>query len=102
MSCGCDCETKLAEMQAKIEALESRIADLEKNKTECNCKCGDLLAQIQAAVAAEAQTIANSINYEVSVNGAVVTTTEYGTIVADTTGSVTANGASASSNIHYQ
>ena len=37
---------------------------------------------------------ANSISYEISVNGAVVTTTEYGTLVADTTGSVTANGAS--------
>ena len=97
----CDCEAKLAEMQAQIEALEARIAELEKNKTECNCKCGDLLGQIQAAVAAEAQAIANSINYEVSVNGAVVATTEYGTLVADTTGTVTANGASASSNIHY-
>ena len=100
VSCGCDCETKLAEMQAKIEALESRIAELEKK--ECTCKCGDLLGQIQAAVAAEAQAIASSINYEVSVNGAVVTTTEYGTIVADTTGSLTANGGSASSSIHYQ
>ena len=50
---------------------------------------------------AEAQAIANSINYEISVNGTVVTTTEYGTLVADTTGSVSANGASASSNIHY-
>lgn len=87
-------------MQAKIEALESRIAELEKK--ECTCKCGDLLGQIQAAVAAEAQAIASSINYEVSVNGAVVTTTEYGTIVADTTGRLTANGGSASSSIHYQ
>ncbi len=100
--CGCDCATKLADMQAKIDALEARIADLEAKATpECTCKCGDLLAQIQAAVTAEAQAIANSINYEVSVNGAVVATTEYGTLVADTTGSVTANGASASSNIHY-
>lgn len=100
--CGCDCATKLAEMQSKIDALEARIATLEaKDSPECTCKCGDLLAQIQAAVAAEAQAIANSINYEISVNGTVVTTTEYGTLVADTTGSVTANGASASSNIHY-
>ena len=89
-------------MQSKIDALEARIAALEaKDSPECTCKCGDLLAQIQAAVTAEAQAIANSINYEVSVNGAVVATTEYGTLVADTTGSVTANGASASSNIHY-
>lgn len=99
-SCACDCAAKLAEMAAKIAALEERIAELEKK--ECTCKCGDLLAQIQAAVAAEAQAIAASINYEVSVNGAVVTTTEYGTLVADTTGTVTANGASASSNIHYE
>ena len=99
-SVGCDCAAKLEEMAAKIAALEERIAELEKK--ECTCKCGDLLAQIQAAVAAEAQAIAASINYEVSVNGAVVTTTEYGTLVADTTGSVTANGASASSNIHYE
>ena len=100
--CGCDCATKLADMQAKIDALEARIADLEAKATpECTCKCGDLMAQIQAAVTAEAQAIANSINYEVSVNGAVVATTEYGTLVADTTGTVTANGASASSNIHY-
>ena len=86
-------------MQARIDELSKRIDELEKK--ECSCKCGDLLAQIQAAVAAEAQAIANSINYEISVNGTVVTTTEYGTLVADTTGSVTANGASASSNIHY-
>lgn len=86
-------------MQARIDELSKRIDELEKK--ECTCKCGDLLAQIQAAVAAEAQAIANSISYEISVNGAVVTTTEYGTLVADTTGSVTANGASASSNIHY-
>ena len=86
-------------MQARIDELSKRIDELEKK--ECTCKCGDLLAQIQAAVAAEAQGIANSINYEISVNGTVVTTTEYGTLVADTTGSVTANGASASSNIHY-
>lgn len=100
--CGCDCATKLADMQAKIDALEARIAALEAKATpECTCKCGDLLAQIQAAVTAEAQAIANSINYEVSVNGAVVATTEYGTLVADTTGTVTANGASATSNIHY-
>ena len=100
--CGCDCATKLADMQAKIDALEARIADLEAKATpECTCKCGDLMAQIQAAVAAEAQAIANSINYEISVNGTVVTTTEYGTLVADTTGTVTANGASATSNIHY-
>ena len=99
-SCACDCAAKLEEMTAKIAALEERIAELEKK--ECTCKCGDLLAQIQAAVAAEAQAIAASINYEVSVNGAVVTTTEYGTLVADTTGSVTANGATASSNIHYE
>lgn len=98
-SCGCGCEAKLAEMSARIDALEARLAALE-NK-ECNCKCGDLLGQIQAAVAAEAQAIANSINYEVSVNGAVVANTEYGTLVADTTGTVTAGGASASSNIHY-
>ena len=99
-SCACDCAAKLEEMAAKIEALEARIAELEKK--ECACKCGDLLSQIQAAVAAEAQAIAASINYEVSVNGAVVTTTEYGTIVADTTGTVTASGGSASSNIHYE
>ena len=86
-------------MQARIDELSKRIDELEKK--ECTCKCGDLLAQIQAAVAAEAQGIANSINYEISVNGTVVTTTEYGTLVADTTGTVTANGASASSNIHY-
>ena len=86
-------------MQARIDELSKRIDELEKK--ECTCKCGDLLAQIQAAVAAEAQAIANSINYEISVNGAVVTTTEYGTLVADTTGTVTTNGASASSNIHY-
>jgi hypothetical protein len=86
-------------MQARIDELSKRIDELEKK--ECTCKCGDLLAQIQAAVAAEAQAIANSINYEISVNGTVVTTTEYGTLVADTTGTVTANGASASSNIHY-
>ena len=86
-------------MQARIDELSKRIDELEKK--ECTCKCGDLLAQIQAAVAAEAQAIANSINYEVSVNGTVVTTTEYGTLVADTTGTVTANGASAGSNIHY-
>lgn len=86
-------------MQARIDELSKRIDELEKK--ECTCKCGDLLAQIQAAVAAEAQAIANSINYEISVNGTVVTTTEYGTLVADTTGSVTVNGASASSNIHY-
>ena len=97
--CGCDCATKLADMQARIDELSKRIDELEKK--ECTCKCGDLMAQIQAAVAAEAQAIANSINYEISVNGTVVTTTEYGTLVADTTGSVTANGASASSNIHY-
>ena len=86
-------------MQARIDELSKRIDELEKK--ECTCKCGDLLAQIQAAVAAEAQAIANSINYEISVNGTVVTTTEYGTLVADTSGTVTANGASASSNIHY-
>ena len=86
-------------MQARIDELSKRIDELEKK--ECTCKCGDLLAQIQAAVAAEAQAIANSINYEISVNGTVVTTTEYGTLVADTTGTVTANGASATSNIHY-
>jgi len=86
-------------MQARIDELSKRIDELEKK--ESTCKCGDLMAQIQAAVAAEAQAIANSINYEISVNGTVVTTTEYGTLVADTTGTVTANGASASSNIHY-
>ena len=86
-------------MQARIDELSKRIDELEKK--ECTCKCGDLLAQVQAAVAAEAQAIADSINYEISVNGTVVTTTEYGTLVADTTGTVTANGASASSNIHY-
>ena len=98
--CGCDCAAKLAELEKQIEELTKRIDDLEKK--ECTCKCGDLLGQIQAAVAAEAQAIASGINYEVSVNGAVVTTTEYGTIVADTTGTVTASGGSASSAIHYQ
>ena len=98
--CGCDCAAKLAELEKQIAELSKRIDELEKK--ECTCKCGDLLGQIQAAVAAEAQAIASSINYEVSVNGAVVTTTEYGTIVADTTGSLTANGGSASSSIHYQ
>ena len=98
--CGCDCAAKLAELERQIAELSKRIDELEKK--ECTCKCGDLLGQIQAAVAAEAQAIASSINYEVSVNGAVVTTTEYGTIVADTTGSLTANGGSASSSIHYQ
>lgn len=98
--CGCDCAVKLAELEKQIAELSKRIDELEKK--ECTCKCGDLLGQIQAAVAAEAQAIASSINYEVSVNGAVVTTTEYGTIVADTTGSLTANGGSASSSIHYQ
>lgn len=98
--CGCDCATKLAELEKQIAELSKRLDELEKK--ECTCKCGDLLGQIQAAVAAEAQAIASSINYEVSVNGAVVTTTEYGTIVADTTGSLTANGGSASSSIHYQ
>ena len=98
--CGCDCATKLAELEKQIAELSKRLDELEKK--ECTCKCGDLLGQIQAAVAAEAQAIASSINYEVSVNGAVVTTTEYGTIVADTTGRLTANGGSASSSIHYQ
>ena len=98
--CGCDCATNLAELEKQIAELSKRLDELEKK--ECTCKCGDLLGQIQAAVAAEAQAIASSINYEVSVNGAVVTTTEYGTIVADTTGSLTANGGSASSSIHYQ
>ena len=98
--CGCDCAAKLAELEKQIAELSKRLDELEKK--ECTCKCGDLLGQIQAAVAAEAQAIASSINYEVSVNGAVVTTTEYGTIVADTTGSLTANGGSASSSIHYQ
>ncbi|MBR5522743.1 MAG: hypothetical protein IKV82_04695 [Akkermansia sp.] len=98
--CGCDCAAKLAELEKQIAELSKRIDELEKK--ECTCKCGDLLGQIQAAVAAEAQAIASSINYEVSVNGAVVTTTEYGTIVADTSGSLTANGGSASSSIHYQ
>ncbi len=98
--CGCDCAAKLAELEKQIAELSKRLDALEKK--ECTCKCGDLLGQIQAAVAAEAQAIASSINYEVSVNGAVVTTTEYGTIVADTTGSLTANGGSASSSIHYQ
>ena len=98
--CGCDCAAKLAELEKQIAELSKRIDELEKK--ECTCKCGDLLGQIQAAVAAEAQAIASSINYEVSVNGAVVTTTEYGTIVADTTGSLTANGGNASSSIHYQ
>ena len=98
--CGCDCATKLAELEKQIAELSKRLDELEKK--ECTCKCGDLLGQIQAAVAAEAQAIASSINYEVSVNGAVVTTTEYGTIVADTSGSLTANGGSASSSIHYQ
>ena len=98
--CGCDCAAKLAELEKQIAELSKRIDELEKK--ECTCKCGDLLGQIQAAVAAEAQAIASSINYEVSVNGAVVTTTEYGTIVADTTGRLTANGGSASSSIHYQ
>ena len=98
--CGCDCTAKLAELEKQIAELSKRIDELEKK--ECTCKCGDLLGQIQAAVSAEAQAIASSINYAVSVNGAVVTTTEYGTIVADTTGSITANGGSASSSIHYQ
>lgn len=97
--CGCDCATKLAEMAAQITALEQRIAELEKK--ECNCKCGDLLGQIQAAVAAEAQAIANSISYSVSVNGTAIATTEYGTLVADTTGSISGSGATVHSNIHY-
>ena len=98
--CGCDCAAKLAELEKQIAELSKRLDEMEKK--ECTCKCGDLLGQIQAAVAAEAQAIASGINYEVSVNGAVVTTTEYGTIVADTTGTVTASGGSASSAIHYQ
>ena len=97
--CGCDCATKLAEMAAQITALEQRIAELEKK--ECNCQCGDLLAQIQAAIAAEAQAIANSISYSVSVNGTAIATTEYGTLVADTTGSISGSGATVHSNIHY-
>ena len=97
--CGCDCATKLAEMAAQITALEQRIAELEKK--ECNCKCGDLLGQIQAAVAAEAQAIANSISYSVSVNGTAIATTEYGTLVADTSGSISGSGATVHSNIHY-
>lgn len=97
--CGCDCATKLAEMAAQITALEQRIAELEKK--ECNCQCGDLLAQIQAAIAAEAQAIANSISYSVSVNGTAIATTEYGTLVADTTGSISGCGATVHSNIHY-
>lgn len=86
-------------MAAQITALEQRIAELEKK--ECNCKCGDLLGQIQAAVAAEAQAIANSISYSVSVNGTAIATTEYGTLVADTTGSISGSGATVHSNIHY-
>ena len=97
--CGCDCATKLAEMAAQITALEQRIAELEKK--ECNCQCGDLLAQIQAAISAEAQAIANSISYSVSVNGTAIATTEYGTLVADTTGSISGCGATVHSNIHY-
>lgn len=97
--CSCDCATKLAEMAAQITALEQRIAELEKK--ECNCQCGDLLAQIQAAIAAEAQAIANSISYSVSVNGTAIATTEYGTLVADTTGSISGSGATVHSNIHY-
>ncbi len=97
--CGCDCATKLAEMAAQITALEQRIAELEKE--ECNCKCGDLLGQIQAAVAAEAQAIASSISYSVSVNGTAIATTEYGTLVADTSGSISGSGATVHSNIHY-
>ena len=97
--CGCDCATKLAEMAAQITALEQRIAELEKK--ECNCKCGDLLGQIQAAVTAEAQAIANSISYSVSVNGTAIATTEYGTLVADTSGSISGSGATVHSNIHY-
>ena len=98
--CGCDCAAKLAELEKQIAELSKRLDEMEKK--ECTCKCGNLLGQIQAAVAAEAQAIASGINYEVSVNGAVVTTTEYGTIVADTTGSISANGGNASSSIHYQ
>ena len=97
--CGCDCATKLAEMAAQITALEQRIAELEKK--ECNCKCGDLLGQIQASVAAEAQAIVNSISYSVSVNGTAIATTEYGTLVSDTTGSISGSGATVHSNIHY-
>lgn len=97
--CGCDCATKLAEMAAQITALEQRIAELEKK--ECNCQCGDLLAQIQAAISAEAQAIANSISYSVSINGTAIATTEYGTLVADTSGSISGSGATVHSNIHY-
>lgn len=113
----CDCADKLKALEERIASLEARVAALEAESNSgssvdsnpgdsspggCNCQCGDVLAQIQAAIAAEAQAIANSINYEISVNGAVVTTTEYGTIVADATGSVSASGGNASSSIHYE
>ncbi len=113
----CDCADKLKALEERIASLEARVAALEAESNSgssvdsnpggsspggCNCQCGDVLAQIQAAITAEAQAIANSINYEISVNGAVVTTTEYGTIVADATGSVSASGGNASSSIHYE
>lgn len=115
---GCDCADKLKALEERIASLEARVAALEAEKESnsgssvdsnpgssssggCNCQCGDLLAQIQAAVAAEAQAIANSISYSVSVNGTAIATTEYGTLVADTTGSISGSGATVHSNIHY-
>ena len=114
----CDCADKLKALEERIASLEARVATLEAEKESnsgssvdsnpgssssggCNCQCGDLLAQIQAAVAAEAQAIANSISYSVSVNGTAIATTEYGTLVADTTGSISGSGATVHSNIHY-
>ena len=115
---GCDCADKLKALEERIASLEARVAALEAEKESnsgssvdsnpgssssggCNCQCGDLLAQIQAAIAAEAQAIANSISYSVSVNGTAIATTEYGTLVADTSGSISGSGATVHSNIHY-
>lgn len=115
---GCDCADKLKALEERIASLEARVAALEAEKESnsgssvdsnpgssssggCNCQCGDLLAQIQEAVAAEAQAIANSISYSVSVNGTAIATTEYGTLVADTSGSISGSGATVHSNIHY-
>ena len=115
---GCDCADKLKALEERIASLEARVAALEAEKGSnsgssvdsnpgssssggCNCQCGDLLAQIQAAIAAEAQAIANSISYSVSVNGTAIATTEYGTLVADTSGSISGSGATVHSNIHY-
>ena len=115
---GCDCADKLKALEERIASLEARVAALEAEKESnsgssvdsnpgssssggCNCQCGDLLAQIQAAISAEAQAIANSISYSVSVNGTAIATTEYGTLVADTSGSISGSGATVHSNIHY-